>query len=110
MYAEAIMRAAGLDEGNAGIRIGGRKLNNLRYADDTTLMAENIDDLKELIKKVKSHSAQAGVYLNIKKTKVMTIESINDFKINDEEIEVVQSFNFLGSQISNDGGSSEEIK
>lgn len=110
LYAEAVMRSARLHDVQCGIKIAGRNLNNLRYADDTTLMAENVDDLKYLLKRVKRRSSEAGLYLNIKKTKVLTTGGLLNFTIDGEEIEIVHSFNFLGSLISEDGGSSDEIK
>ena len=110
LYAEAIMHAAGLDEETAGVKKADMKINNPRCADDTTIMAESVEDLERLLKIVKTHSAQAGLYLNNKKTKIMTKDDAKEFKIDVEKIEMVQSFNFLGSQISEDGSSSVEVK
>ncbi|XP_063602898.1 uncharacterized protein LOC134778895 [Penaeus indicus] len=110
LYAESIMREAGLEEERAGNKIAGMTINNQRYADDATLIAENAEDLEKLIKRVKTHSAQTGLYLNIKKTKVMTTDNVDEFKADGEKVEVVQSFNFLGSHIFKNGETSEEIK
>ncbi|CAF2089884.1 unnamed protein product [Rotaria magnacalcarata] len=110
LYAEYIMRNAELDETEAGIKISGRNINNLRYADDTTFMAENEDDLKTLLMKVKEESAKAGLLLNIKKTKIVSTGTVNMIQIDGEEIEVVPDFIFLGSKIHRDGDCSNEIK
>ena len=109
LYAEKIMCKAELDEDHLGVRVGGLKLTNLWYADDTTLMAESTEDLKMLITKVKEESVNAGLYLNIKKTKVMT-DNTSEFQMDGDKIEVVQSFNFLSSLVNKDSTSSEEIK
>jgi hypothetical protein len=109
LYAERVMREADLDETEEGVRIGGRKLNNLRYADDTTLAADKTEGLKTLIGKVKSASEKAGLFLNVKKTKVMATAQINSFKVDNEDIEVVKSFNFLGSTIEQEGDCRMEI-
>ena len=108
LYAEKIMCKAELDED--GLGVGGVRLTNLQYVDDTTLMAESTEDLKMLITKVKEESANAGLYLNIKKTKVIVTDNTSEFHMDGDKIEVVQSFNFLGSLLNKDGTSSEEIK
>ena len=105
-YAEYIMRNAGLDEAQAGIKIAGRNINNLRYADDTTLMAES-EELKNLLKKVKKESEKVGLKLNIQKTKVMTFGPITSWQIDGE---TVADFIFLGSKITADDDCSHEIK
>ena len=110
LYAERIMREAGLEESEEGIRIGGRKVNDLRYADDTTLLAGSKDGLHSMLTNVQTHSEKAGLYLNIKKTKIMSTAKIDSFVINGVELEVVRSFVFLGSTIEEDGDCKEEIK
>uniref|UniRef100_A0A670J783 Reverse transcriptase domain-containing protein n=1 Tax=Podarcis muralis TaxID=64176 RepID=A0A670J783_PODMU len=110
LYAEYIMRKAGLDESQAGIKIAGRNINNLRYADDTTLMAESEEELKNLLMRVKEESAKYGLKLNIKKTKIMATGPITSWQIEGEEMEAVTDFTFLGSMITADGDSSHEIK
>ena len=107
LYAEYIMRNAGLDEAQAGIKIAGRNLNNLRYADDTTLMAESEEELKSLLMKVKEESAKIGLKLNIQKTKIMASGPITSREIDGE---TVSDFIFLGYKITADGDSSHEIK
>ena len=103
------MRNAGLDEAQAGIRIAGRNTNNLRYADDTTLMAES-QELKSLFMKVKEESEKAGLKLNIQKTKIMASGPIISWQIDGETMETVTDFIFLGSKITADGDCSHEIK
>jgi hypothetical protein len=110
LYAERIMRLAEMEEGKEGIRIAGRLLNNLRYADDTTLLAGKKADLLLLIKRLKSESEKAGLYFNIKKTKIMTTVGADNFVIDGEELEVVSSFTFLGSVIEKEGKCDTEIK
>uniref|UniRef100_A0A670ITN7 ribonuclease H n=1 Tax=Podarcis muralis TaxID=64176 RepID=A0A670ITN7_PODMU len=110
LYAEFIMQKAGLDESQAGIKIAGRNINNLRYADDTTLMAESEEELKNLLMRVKEESAKYGLKLNIKKTKIMATGPITSWQIEGEEMEAVRDFTFLGSMITADGDSSHEIK
>ena len=110
LYAEKIMHKAELDEDGTGVRVGRLRLTNLWYADDTTLMTESSEDLKMLITKVKEESANAGLYLNIKKTKVMMTDDTSEFQMDGDKIEVVQSFNFLSSLVNKDSTSSEEIK
>ena len=96
LYAEYIMRNAGLDEGQAGIKIAGRNINNLRYADDTTLMAESEEDLKSLLVKVKEESEKVGLKLNIQKTKIIASGPITAWQIDGE---TVADFVFWGSKI-----------
>ena len=104
------MRNARLDESQAGIKIAGRNLNNLRYADDTTLMAESEEELKSLLMKVKEESEKAGLKLNIQKTKIMASGPITSWQIDGETMETVTDFIFLGSKITADGDCSHEIK
>ena len=104
------MRNAGLDEAQAGIKIAGTNINNLRYADDTTLMAESEEELKSLLMKVKEESEKAGLKLNMQKTKIMTFSPITPRQINGEAMERVRNFIFLGSKIIVDGDCSHEIK
>ena len=101
------MRNAGLDEAQAGIKIAGRKINNLRYADDTTLMAESEDELKSLLMKMKVESEKVSLKLNIQKTKIMASGPITSWQIDGE---TVADFTFLGSKITADGDCSHEIK
>ena len=103
------MQNARLDEAQAGIKIAGRNINNLRYADDTTLMAES-ENLKSLLMKVKEESDKAGLKLNIQKTKIMASGPITSWQINEETVETVTDFIFLGSKITMDSDSSQEIK
>ena len=91
------MRNAGLDEAQAGIKIAGRNINNLRYADDTILMAESKEELKSLLMKVKEESEKVGLTLNIKKTKIMASSPITSWQIDGETVETVADFIFLGS-------------
>ena len=104
------MRNAGLEEAQAGIKIGGRNTNNPRYADDTTLMAESEEELKSLLMKVKEESEKVGLKLNIQKTKIMAAGSITSWQINGETVETVADFIFLGSEITADGNCSHEIE
>ena len=104
------MRNAGLEEAQAGIKIAGRNINNLRYADDTTLMAESEEELKSLLTKVKEESEKVGLKLNIQKTKIMASSPINSWQIDGETVETVADFIFLGSKINADGDCSHEIK
>ena len=101
---------AGLDEAQAGIKIAGRNTNNLRYADDTTFMAEREEELKSLLMKVKEESEKAGLKLSIQKTKIMATDPITSWKIDGETMETVIAFTFLGSKIPADGDCSHEIK
>ena len=104
------MRNAGLDEAQAGIKIPGRNINNLRYADDTILMAESEEELKSLWMKVKEESVKIDFKLNIQKTKVMTSSPITSWQIDGETVETVTNFIFWGSKITADGDFSHEIK
>ena len=108
--AEYIMRNAGLEEAQARIKIAGRNTNNLRYADDTTLMAESEEELKSLLMKVKEESEQVGLKLNIQKTKIMAPGLITSWQIDGETVETVADFIFLGSKITADGDCSHKIK
>ena len=107
LYAEYIIRNAGLEEAQAGIKIARRNINNLRYADDTTLMAENEEELKSLLIKVKEESEKVGLKLNIQKSKIMASGPITSWKI---DVETVADVIFLGSKITADGDCSHEIK
>ena len=104
------MRNSGLDEAQAGIKIAGRNINNLRYADDTTLMAESKEELKCLLMKMKEESEKAGLKLNIQKTKIMAPSPISSCQINEQRMETVTDFIFLGSKITVDGDYNHEIK
>ena len=104
------MRNAGLDEAQAGIKIAGRNINNLRYADDTTLLAESEEELKSLLMKVKDKSEKVGLKLNIQKTKIMASGHITSWQIDGKIMEVVTDFIFLGSKITADGDYRHEIK
>ena len=104
------MRNAGLEEARAGIKIAGRNINNLRYAEDTTLMAESEEELKSLLMKVKEESEEVGLKLNIQKTKIMASGPITSWQIDGEIVETVSDFIFLGSKITADGDCSQEIK
>ena len=107
LYAEHIMRDAGLEEAQAGIKTAGRNISNLRYADDTTLMAESEEELKILLMKVKEESEKAGLKLNIQKTKIMASSPITSYQIDGE---TVADFIFGGSKITADSDCSHEIK
>ena len=104
------MRNAGLEEAQAGIKIARRNINNLRYADDTTLMGESEEELKSLLMKVKEESEKAGLKLYIQKTKIMTSSPITSWQIDGETMKTVTDFIFLGSKITVDGDCSYEIK
>ena len=104
------MRYAGLEEAHAGIKIAGRNINNPRYADDTTLMAEGEEELKRLLMKVKEEREKVGLKLNIQKTKIMAPGPITSWQIDGETVETVANFIFLGSKITADGDCSHEIK
>ena len=104
------MRNTGLEEAQAGIKIAGRNINNLRYADDTTLMAKSEEELKSLWMKVKEESEKAGLKLNIQKTKIMASGPITSWQIDGETVETVAEFIFWGSKIIADGDCSHEIK
>ena len=104
------MRNPGLEETQAGIKIAGRNINYLRYADDITLMAKSEEELKSLLMKVKEESEKVGLKLNIQKTKIMASSPITPWEIDGETVETVLDFIFLGSQITADGDCSHEIK
>ena len=110
LYAEYITRNSGLEKAQAGIKIAGRNLNNLRYADDTTLMAESKEELKSLLMKVKEESENVGLQLNTQKTKIMASGPITSWQIDGETVERVADFIFLGCKITADGDCSHEIK
>ena len=110
LYAEYIIRNSGLEEAQAGIKIAGRNTNNLRYADDSTLMAESEEELKSLLKKVKEESETVGLKLNIPKTKIMASGPITSWEIDGETVETVSDFIFLGSKIIAGGDCSHGIK
>ena len=103
------MRNAGLDEAQTGIKIAGKNINNLRYADDTTLMAESDEELKSLLMKVKEESAKVGLKLNIQKTKIMASGPISSWQIDGKTMETVRDFILGGSKITTDGDYSHEI-
>ena len=104
------MRNAGLEEAQAGIKIAGKNINNLRYADDTTVMSENEEELKSLLMKVKEESEKVGLKLNIQKTKIMTSGPITSWQIEGDTVETVIDLIFLSSKITADGDCSHEIK
>ena len=109
LYTEYIRRNAGLDEAQAGIKIATRNINNLRYANDTTLMAESEEELKRLLMKVKKESEKFGIKLSIQKTKSMAFGPINSWQIDGETMETVTDFILGGSKITADGDCSQEI-
>ena len=104
------MQNAGLDEAQTGVNIAGRNVNNLRYADDTTLMAESKEELKSLLIKIREENEKAGLKLNIQKMKIMASNPITLWQIDGETVETVTDFIFLGSKITADGDCSHEIK
>ena len=110
LYVEHIRQNARQDEPQAGIKIAGRNINNLRYADDTTLMAESEEELKSLLMKVKEENEKVGLKLNIQKTKIMASGPITSWQIDGETVETVADFIFLGSKITADGDFSHKIK
>ena len=110
LYAEYIMQNAELDEAQAGIKISRRNINNLRYVDDTTLVAESKEELKSFLMKVKEESEKVGLKLNIQKTKIMASGPITSWQIDGETVETVSDFIWGGSQITEDGDCSHEIK
>ena len=110
LYAEYSMRNARLDEAHTGIMIARRNINNLRYADDTTIMAESKEELKSLLRKMKEKSEEAGLKLNIQKMKIMASDPITSWQIDGETMETVTHFISLGSKITADGDCSHEIK
>ena len=109
-YAECIMWNSRLDEAEAGIKISRRNINNLRYADDTTLTAEGEEELKNLLMKVKEESEKIGLKLNVQETKIMAFSPITSWQIDGETMETMTDFIFLGSKITADGDCSHEIK
>ena len=109
-YAEYIMRNPGLEETQAGIKIARRNINKLRYADDTTLMAESKEEIKRLLMKVKEESEKVGLKLNIQKMKIMASGPITSWEIDGETMETLKDFILLGSKITADGDCSHEIK
>ena len=110
LHAEYIMRNAGLDEAQAGIKTAGRYINNLRYADDTTLMAESEEELKSVLMKVKEESGKVDLKLNIHKTKIMASGPITSWQVNGERVETMTDLIFLGSKITADGDYSHDLK
>ena len=110
LYAEYLMQNAGLDEAQAGVKTAGRNINNLKYADDTTLMAESEEELGNLLMKVKEESKKAGLTLNIQKTRIMSSSPITSWEIDGETRETGTDFIFFGSKITADGDCSHEIK
>ena len=110
LYAEYIIRNAGLEEAQAGIKTAGRNINNLRYADDTTLMAESEQELKSLLMKAKEESEKVGLKLNIQKTKIMASGPVTSWEIDGETVETVSDFILGGSKITVDGDCSHEVK
>ena len=104
------MRNAGLDEAQPGIKIAGRNINNLRYADDTIFMAESEEELKSLLMKMKVESEKVGLKLNIQKMKIMASDAITSWEIDGETVETVSDFIFLGSKITADGDCSMKLK
>ena len=109
LYSEYIMRQANLVELDIGVKTGGRKINNLRYADDTTLLAESKEELLQMVPSVKEKIAHAGLYLNLKKTKVMSTEEMEEFELDGEKVEIVRDFVFLGAKIEDSGSCKGEI-
>uniref|UniRef100_A0AC11ELW8 Uncharacterized protein n=1 Tax=Ovis aries TaxID=9940 RepID=A0AC11ELW8_SHEEP len=110
LYAEYVMRNTGLEEAQARIKIARRNINNFRYVDDTTLMAESEEELKSLLMKLKEQSEKVGLQLNIQKTKIMASGPITSWQIDGETVETVADFIFGGSKITADGNCSHEIK
>ena len=110
LYEDYIMRNAGLEKAQVGIKIARKNINNLRYADDTILMAESKEELKSLLMKVKEESEKVGLKLNIQKTKIMASGPITSWEIGGETVETVADFIFLGSKITADGDCSHEVK
>ena len=109
LYVQYIIRNAGLEEAQTGVKIAGRDINNLTYADDTTLMAESEEELKSLLMKVKEESEKVGLKLNIQETKIMASGPITSWEIDGETVETVSDFIFWGSKITAAGGCSHEI-
>ena len=104
------MRRAEMDSDNEGVRVMNRCINNLRYADDNTLIAESLNGLRNLISTIKAKSAEFGLFLNIKKTKIMTTDAVTDFEVEGDRLEVVKDFVLLGSQVNEDARSRPEIR
>ena len=109
LYSGYIMRLANLEELDIGVRMGGRKINNLRHDDDTTLLAECKEELLQLVTSVIEKSAQAGLYLNLKKTKIISTEEIEEFEVDGEKVGVVRDVIFLGAKIEDSGSCKGEI-
>ena len=110
LYAEKVMRDAGLEESEEGVKVGGRNLNNLRYADDVTLLARNDEDMRKLIQKVKAASGKAGLFLNIAKTKIISTTPKDSFDVDGVTIEVVNKFVLLGSVVESEGDCRMEMR
>ena len=110
LYAEYIRRIAGLDEAQAEIKIAGRNINNLRYTDDTTLMAQSEEGLKNLLMKVKEESEKVGLKLNVQKTKIMASGPITSWQVDEETVETLTDFIFLDSKISADSDAAVKLK
>ena len=110
LYAEYIIQNTGLDEAQARIKTAGRNINNIRYSDDTTLMAESEEELKSLLMKVKEESEKVGLKLNIQRTKIMPPNPITSWQIDGEILKIVTDFIFLGSKITADGNCNHKIK
>jgi hypothetical protein len=108
MYSEFILRKVGLEE-NIGIKVGGRTINNLQYADDTTILTKDKEGMRKLLKKLKEESEKAGLMLNLKKTKIMTTGSLKEFILEGTEMEIINTYTFLGSIITRDGYQHKEI-
>jgi transcriptional regulator len=108
MYSEYILRRVGFED-NIGIKVGGRTINNLQYADNTTILAEDKEDMRKLLKKLKEESEKAGLKLNLKKTKIMTRGTLNEFILDGTEMEIINCYTFLGFIITRDGYDYKEI-
>ena len=108
MYSEYIFRKVGFED-NIGIKVGGRTINNLRYVDDTTILTEDKEDMRKLLKKLKEESKKAGLMLNLKETKIMTTGPLKEFILEGTEMEIINSYTFLGSIITRDGYKHKEI-
>jgi hypothetical protein len=108
MYSEYVLRRVGFED-DIGIKVGGRTISNLRYGDNTTILAEDIEDMRKLLKKRKEESEKAGLMLNLKKTKIMTTGTLNEFILDRTEMEIVNCYTFLGSIITRDGYDYKDI-
>ena len=108
MYSEYILRKVGFED-NTGIKVGGRTINNVRYADDTTILTEDREDMRKLLKKLKEESVKAGLMLNLKKTKIMTTGPLKEFILEGTEMDIINSYTFLGRIITRDGYEHKEI-